>query len=146
MKEDWSDEEYCLEMVKKNGDNIDHVVKPTLQIIKIALENCFHAMWSVKKKDQTREICLYAVQTNPFNIEYICTRRQTQKLCMVAIKGHPYSLRYVKNQTRKLCLVAINRNPKVLCFIKEPSEEIIATAVARAKQLKVDLDVNLKIN
>ena len=67
--EKWSDPEYCLAAVRRNGYALRYIEK------------------------QTSEICLAAVQENGWALQYV--REQTPEICAAAIKQDPSSVEYV---------------------------------------------------
>jgi len=71
--EQWSNETYCLEAVKRNGDALSYV------------------------KEQTEAVCLEAVKQDGDALRYV--KEQTEAVCLEAVKRNGDALRYVKVKT-----------------------------------------------
>jgi hypothetical protein len=69
-------------------------------------------------KEQTRELCLAAVQYRGYALEYV--KEQTYELCLEAVKHHGFYLYYVNEQTYEICLEAVKQHGYALQFVKDP--------------------------
>jgi len=77
--------------------------------------------------NQTKAICLIAVQQNGLALKYV--KEQTEDICMKAIQSNWLALQYVKEQTHALCLEAVKRHWLALQYVKNQTTEIILEAI-----------------
>jgi hypothetical protein len=80
--------------------------------------------------DRTDEICLAAVQQNPWAFEFVVNK--TEKICLAAIERNPHVLYYLTEQTPELCLTAAKLNGLSLMHAKYRTAEICLAAVQNA--------------
>ena len=119
-------DENWLNIVKKNGFLIRHMVNPTTEICLEAIKQAPRALKYIK--NQTDEICMLAVKSHlPDTIEYVIN--QTPEICKEAIKNSPKAIRYIKIQTPELCMLAVKRDGLVLRFIKDQTMDICKEAI-----------------
>jgi hypothetical protein len=117
QEKDWSNPGYCLEAVKKDGFNLEHV------------------------KNQTEEICLAAVEDKPLALKYV--KNQTPKICTVAISQSFYALKYVKDKTLEICKAAVNRNINAMQFVPEEMREQVLGEISLKEKLKQYLKITM---
>lgn len=84
-------EEFCIDSVRKNPDNLKYV------------------------KDQTRTVCYEAIKKKPDTLQYVWN--QTDDICLLAVMTDGLTLRYVLNQTDEICLAAVKQNPEAIMFV-----------------------------
>ena len=116
-KEDWSDPEYCLRMVRQHNHALQYV------------------------KEQTPEICLEAVKQDGYALQYV--EEQTYEICLEAVKQNGFALQYVEEQTYKLCLTAVKQNGRALQFVKEQALELCLAAVRQNRHAVNHANINI---
>jgi hypothetical protein len=77
-------------------------------------------------KYRSYELCLLAVQQNPYALDYV---NQTEELCKLAVRQDGKALQYVKNQTEDICKLAVQQDGIALYYAKLKTEEICQLAV-----------------
>ena len=112
--EEWGDESYCLEAVRRNGKALKLVTK------------------------QTPEVCLEAVKKNSRALQYV--KEQTEELCLAAVNRNGLSLFFVNQHSPEIDLAAVQQNAKALAYVKEITEELIFVA---RKQIADQCGMNL---
>ena len=70
-------------------------------------------------KNQTEEICEFAVRQHGWVLKYVKDELQTEKLCKLAVRQCGSALRYVNNQTEDICAVAVKRDGDALQYVNE---------------------------
>ena len=103
-----------------------------LRFIKQTPELCLEAVrtngWELQYvREQTLEICLEAVRNNGYALKFV--QEQTPELCLEAVRNNGLTLRYVQEQTQEICLEAVRKNGWALEFVKEQTPEICLEAV-----------------
>jgi len=89
-------DEMCIEAIKFNWREIQHV------------------------RNQTKEICLSAIRKNAKALRYINMKYQTEEVCKYATKGrNGVLLKFVKYQTYGICEQAIQQNPFAIQYVNE---------------------------
>ena len=125
-KEDWSDPEYCMMMVKENGHCLKMIENQTSELCLAAVNNTPWALEYVK--EQTEEICLTAVKKNSWLLMYI--KKQTEEICSIAIADNLQILEYIQDQTLEICTIALkNHGPIALNKMRHRTPEIYLIAV-----------------
>lgn len=81
--------------------------------------------------NQTHDVCLAAVDSDPFVIKYV--HDQTPRLCDIAVRKEPSTLMYIVNQSTTLCKLAIDLDPNSIQYVRRPTRELIACAIERAE-------------
>ncbi len=69
----WSNKEYCLKAVERNGYALQYV------------------------KEQSEAVCLKAVERNGDALRYV--KEQSEAVCLKAVESDGYALQYVKEQS-----------------------------------------------
>ena len=114
-----------LEMVRQYGTALMFVKEQTKAICLVAVQGNGWAIQFVK--EQTEAICLAAVQKNGMVLEYV--ENQTEEICLAAVLQIGRVLRFVKEQTEAICLAAVRQNGVALKYVKEQTEAICLAAV-----------------
>lgn len=141
----------CKYVIQREPMYLEHVIQKTLELemlavstcgfaikyvrnqlpalVEAAIFSCPHVLALIHEKEQTPEICSYAIKHRPYLIEYAVY--QTELDALRAINWNPMLLKYVKNQTPLICLRAVKINGMALAHVKEQTEEICLAAVRR---------------
>ena len=80
-------------------------------------------------KEQTEEICIFAVQQNGLILKY--AKEQTEEICIYAVQQNGNALKYVKEQfqTEIMCITAVRKNGNILKYVKKQTHNICLAAV-----------------
>ena len=114
----WYDDDFCLNAVKEDAQNL----------------------WYVR--NQTEEMCLEAIRQDGLSLCHI--RNQTRELCLAAIRQNPDALQYVHCQTEELGLEAIKINSRILHRITKQNFEIIKIYILANTHINWnDIDLNV---
>jgi hypothetical protein len=123
----WSDMNFCLMAVQKNGYALEYVKEQTNEICMAAVQRNGSALEYVK--EQTNELCLLAVQQDGWALQFV--KNQTEEICLTAVQQNGYALGFVKEQTKEICLAAVQQCGLALVLVKEQTKEICLSAVKR---------------
>ncbi len=129
---EWENENFCLEAVKKNRCSLLFVKNQTEKICLEAVKRDGYSLVNVKK--QTEKICLEAVRTCGLALKFV--KNQTEEICFEAVKCNSYALQFVKNQTEEICLEAIKENGYILKYVENQTEKILEVAKKNPSALK----------
>jgi hypothetical protein len=77
-------------------------------------------------KSKSYELCLLAVQQDPYALDYV---NQTEELCKLAVRQDGKALQYVKNQTEEICKLAVQQDGLALYYVELKTEELCQLAV-----------------
>lgn len=77
--------------------------------------------------EQTPELCLKAVEVNPFVLKYV--KEQTPEICKRAVLYYGRALQYVKEQTLDICITAILENAHAIQYVRIPNPKLCWLAV-----------------
>lgn len=82
-------------------------------------------------KDQSEEICKYAIQKNQWLLEYVQDQFLTEELCKLAVQENGIILQLVKNQTYDICNLAVQHNGMALKYVQDQflTEELCKLAI-----------------
>ncbi len=123
----WSDEEFCLKSVKKNGRSLEFVKVQTPEICLRAIREDYSALEFVK--NQTPEICIKAIKKNHHALQFV--KEQTKEICLAAVKSNGHALEYVNDEfkTHEIYLEAVKSNGFAISLIKEKTPDLCLEAV-----------------
>lgn len=124
--ENVSDEFWIRILFKDTDISVLQFIKDqTDDICKYAIQQNYSALRFVR--DQTDDICRFAIQENSYALQFV--RDQTREICIFAVWINGLALQYVINQTDEICRVAIARNGLALQYVKHPTDDMLMTAV-----------------
>jgi hypothetical protein len=127
---EWSDNDFCLKVVKLCGDMLKYVKNQTEEICLEAVKKYGYALRYVKT--QTNEICLEAVKNHGEMLTYV--EDKTEEICLEAVKRNAWALGSIENQTEEMCLEAIKQNGFSLRHVKNKTREICLEAFKQNKK------------
>lgn len=104
-----------------------YIIKPTYNICLKAVELDGHNLDDVPHVFRTEELCLKAIQSNPYAIKYI--EHQTETYIINAIHTNPKCIKYITNITPEIELMAVKINGTAIKHIKSPSNELCIEAI-----------------
>lgn len=128
-KEDWTNADYCLASVTKDGETLQYVVTQTEEICNAAVNQAPTTIKYVKAKTKTQiltvlyqdgmllrfiddqsdpDIINAAINQNSFAIRY--AKIQNEDLALSCVSQDGMLLVHVLNQTRKVCIAAFKQN------------------------------------
>jgi hypothetical protein len=145
--EKWNDLEFCLQMVKQNGEALKFVRKQTPEICLAAVQQYGNALKYVLYQnkelclqsvrnfscalryvmDQDTDICLTACKQDGEALEFV--ERQNFEICLEAVRNCGCALKYVKKQNRELCLEAVRQCGCALEFVENQDLELCLIAI-----------------
>jgi len=91
---------------------------------------------------QTPEICLEAVQTNPWALQFV--EEQTREICLAAVEQNGYTLQFVEHQTSEICLAAIKDIPASLEYVKNITFELALDAMRRDSSVFLSIPIEMR--
>lgn len=74
---------------------------------------------------------LKAVQSEPYNIEYI--KNPTEKVQLEAVKQSPFVIEYIDNPSEELQLLAVKNDATAIEIIDNPTDKVIEEALKNVK-------------
>lgn len=127
--------------VSQSGLSLQHILNPTYDICKKAIEQNYKALKFVPDdvlcdglihfalntdgnaikyiKNQTKELCEMAIENNPLAIGRIKGHSMMEELCMRAIKKNYRAIDKIKMQSIELCIFAVAVSEKAIMYIKD---------------------------
>ena len=111
-------EKLCLEAVKTYNHALSIIgIKQTEKICFAAIDAFYSSFMYVI--NQTYSMCMYAIERNELNIEYVEHKFRTPELCIPVIKKFPTLFRHIKKneQTPEMCMIAVQRYPSNLIYV-----------------------------
>lgn len=84
----------------------------TEDIIKLALETSDK---TIKYIEQTKEMCMYAVEEYGTALQYI--EKPNKDIILAAIENDGVALKFIKNKTEEICMIAVKSNGLALQFV-----------------------------
>lgn len=111
--------EICMDAVKQNGMNIEHVPSRfmTEDIIRVAIENAPLASLFVRDK-LTTEMWMDVVSRNGMALNYVPTALKTPELCLAAVENNPIAIDYAV-QTPSLVEFAFDKDRTSFKYIDD---------------------------
>ena len=82
--------------------------------------------------NQTEELCMIAVQSDPEAIKHISKDRQTETVCQAAVQVDPNSIQHIDNPSESVCILVVSKLPGLLKDIKNQTPSICQAAVRKA--------------
>ena len=79
----------------------------------------------------TEEEQLKAVQSEPYNIEYITN--PTEKMKIEAVTRNPFVIEYIDNPSEELQLLAVKNDATAIEIIDNPTDKVIEEALKNVK-------------
>ena len=74
---------------------------------------------------------LKAVQSEPYNIEYI--KNPTEKVQLEAVKQSPFVIEYIDNPSEEIQLLAVKNDATAIEIIDNPTDKVIEEALKNVK-------------
>lgn len=138
---------YCIGLINSDVTNFKNIEYQNLETCKAAINIDYSYIQYVK--NQTQEICEYAVRKSILALKYIevqdieiCKlaldlspssfkyiKIKTKIICAYAIDKYVWLIENIKNQTDSLCLLAVTRNGNLLRYVKNQTPEICLAAL-----------------
>jgi len=125
--ERWEDPEFCLKIIKQDGELLKYIKKQTKEMCLAAVRQDGLALQYVR--EQTEEICLAACRQDGLALQYVA--EQTEEICLAAVKEIGLALQYVREQTEEICLAACRQDGLALQYVAEQTIEICLVAVRK---------------
>ena len=123
------DDDFWLDILplENSAHVLEYVREQTNDICEFAVKQCGHNLEYVKK--QTQLICELAVNQNGLALQYV--KEQTSLICELAIKQDGLALQFVKEeyQTFDICIIAVKQNGRALEYVKTQTPEICIAAI-----------------
>lgn len=125
VREDLINEEIITSAIKSDGKAIKYVKNPTRENYIDAINADPYCISYIKEMDN--ELYMLAIKKNPMVLQFIGEKEQTKEMCKYAVSNsdNSFILGYVKKQTLEICEIAIKKNPKSMCFVKINTEQLL---------------------
>lgn len=109
--------------IQEQLDYLKNMYKPVeFDNIEEALEDDWRTLEKLSPLQQTKEICLMAMDISPYAI--MCIHNQTEELCLYAVTKMSSVLEYCKVQTAKVIKEALEKKRFVLDHVVNPNYSI----------------------
>jgi hypothetical protein len=126
---DWTNEEALL-VAAYEGRIIKHIKNLTTELCLTAVKSVGYALQYVPETLRTPELCLAAVQQACGALKYVPETLQTPELYLAAVKQKGKALKYVPEmlQTPELCLAAMQQDGDAFEYVPEALREHVRKA------------------
>ncbi len=114
-----------IEQVKKDPLSLKNIKNQTEAICLAAVSTRGYTLQFVK--EQTEKLCLEAIKQNGNALRFV--KNKTESICLEAVKQNGSALEYVRNQTENVCLVAVKQDGKYLCYVEDQTDNICREAL-----------------
>ena len=74
-------------------------------------------LWDMTPEEQTEEICMKAVKTTGYTIQYI--HNPSEAVQLEAVKENGFVIQYIYNPSEEVCIKALLQNKALYRYIKK---------------------------
>lgn len=117
-----------LEVVRKDGNNIKHLLNPPVEVQVAAMQNSD----AFKDIDElSYELKLAAIKQDPYLIRQLSY--PSEEIQMIAVKQNPSVIRYIDIPSMHIQMIAVEQDPSTIKYIRNPCERVRVAAIHSIK-------------
>ena len=102
---------YAIRFIQKD--------KQTIEICKIAVQQCGDILYFISEDKKTNEIYEIAVRTNGQSLLFVPNNKKTIEICKIAVQQDGLTLLYIQEdkKTVEICKIAVQQNKQALLYV-----------------------------